>query len=725
MKKNENFDVNTIMASSFKDNANETIAVQELSMILLSDLTDDEKLKRIDSASHVKNQPNIVKDAMALCCSVNVELTLKLIESRPSLIQELDDESVMKLFDKKHGLVIKNEPLWRRLKDLFIKKLPNKEQIDAFYDILGGENTRKLLASYEAMNLFQKQIELYDHISDAQKIRNAGHQLGLRGEYFESNHATLAYISTHKRFRELTNTTSHEVLPLANIHDETLTLEQHLHTHGDLIGIQAGWENHSFSFHFVQDSQKLHIIYVNRGQKHELANPEDSPVSVYTLPNNEDTHQLIQALHDELKTEDREKISRFIHTKLPPINREASGTLAKSNQKVGNCTLANANIAWHFKIASDLMKKNYGLSFAEAYKQSAQTYKTMRMEDRAQAFSTLIKLRNSYEKQEHFQDAVMQVVVKMSAKDEKKPARQTVDFLVNKLAEQYPEGLQDVLEQIMLDSNTGRLSEKYQWVQAIATHLPEGEDKQKAMTYLKTNQSAIDLNKLLKTKWTLFSPEEAREHLAMTDSALLNMFIKNCKADSNNQKLLFEVLKYEPNYLKDASLETVTFMLNNTINEEQRSICRSCLERGLIRHEHLQQIVSNWNFGNVAQEGNSVKFILVHKPELIHFANPEFIIELLTYNCTDKEERIMFINHLHENQLCELIDSLDRGNPKHEELFQILFSSRLKKPDHPHENLSSKSFSPATTGDYKKNINQLKGLENTSDETKTYGSKSL
>ncbi len=124
--------------------------------------------------------------------------------------------------------------------------------------------------------------------------------------------------------------------------------------------INCQWQKHAFSINLVKEGDNIHIIYTNRGQR--MSGPEhrgDKAVMVYTVKNDEQGAAFLKKMGTALASEKQDTISTFFSRPdvVSKKNSELTRALAKSEQKMGNCGLANSNIAWHIALAQEYRGK--------------------------------------------------------------------------------------------------------------------------------------------------------------------------------------------------------------------------------------------------------------------------------------------------------------------------------------------------------------------------------
>gem|GEM_PF-5625675 len=219
-------------------------------------------------------------------------------------------------------------------------------------------------------------------------------------------------------------------------------------SHGEYVGFASNWwslgfsgllngkglkSNHAYSLHAVKEGEKTHFIYVNRGERHyEKAGSKDeqtaAAVMVFSIDDN-DVEGFTRKMLGAAKSFDpRTNMSKFLQQHRGKINPDLSKLLEKKDQKTENCTVANSNIAWHFQLASDAMRQSAQntpdnlKSFAEAYVETKNLYKKMRVKDRVEAFKYLLNDKNSYLSNRAYFYNCMQALEKFAIKDKQKNA---------------------------------------------------------------------------------------------------------------------------------------------------------------------------------------------------------------------------------------------------------------------------------------------------------------
>ncbi|MCX7114585.1 MAG: hypothetical protein NTW08_01525 [Gammaproteobacteria bacterium] len=380
----------------------------------------DQRQSLIDTYTYLKDE--VVQAIMGKIDQPNSEP----LQHWASLLNECPPSSVKKL-----TIQLINQGVLHNLDEFmnFIKMLNKDTKEDVFV-------SAQVLANYPSCTIgWVKQSDRLVKIQLAMGLKQLapeGESLDQANLFAKQRFSTLAP-KIEPRSEQPSTLPFHPVAQFSTANDLIAPLQ----THGDFQGIHAQWEDHAFSFHLINDGEKTHLIYVNRGQRHELAAYGDPKVLVFTLNDQKTLQEVTTELLDALKTARRSTISKFIHDRLMPFkNTTLSEKITKSHQKVGNCTVANANIAWHFELASRLMKRQPELSFSEAYAQTKPLYKTMRMEDRATIFCDLIT--QPLESKETQAIAIREIMKKMVQKDLSTPGRESVRFLLSRLHERDP-----------------------------------------------------------------------------------------------------------------------------------------------------------------------------------------------------------------------------------------------------------------------------------------------
>lgn len=192
--------------------------------------------------------------------------------------------------------------------------------------------------------------------------------------------------------------------------------------HGGYVGFSCRWPRHAFTLHAVKEGDHTHFIYVNRGRRHyELTTGDDKEeqltVMVFSVKNQYARSFGKSMLISAMDLDPRKGISLFLEGHQKQFNEELSQQLQKKNQKTGNCSIANSNIAWHFQLASDEMKKNKDKPFVDAFKDTEPKYREMRIKDRVQAFKYLLNDRGCYASDNAFLYNYFQAIEKFVKKD--------------------------------------------------------------------------------------------------------------------------------------------------------------------------------------------------------------------------------------------------------------------------------------------------------------------
>jgi hypothetical protein len=230
---------------------------------------------------------------------------------------------------------------------------------------------------------------------------------------------------------------------------------------GKYLGFFSNWvalpRRHSYTLHAVREGSQTHFIYVNRGMRH--TEHYEPTVTVFSIDNKD-----AQAFTREMLTsvrapgDERENLSLFLQKHKEKINPILSPLLGKTNQKTGNCTLANSNIAWHFQLASNYMR-THKTSFEVAYKETKEHYKKMRIKDRVEAFNQLLNHRDHYPSDKAYFYNYILALDKLTLKDARDKTNH-IELLANRvnpktfiklisplLDEHYGKNLQDFINQ--------------------------------------------------------------------------------------------------------------------------------------------------------------------------------------------------------------------------------------------------------------------------------------
>ncbi|WP_133133913.1 hypothetical protein [Legionella parisiensis] len=191
---------------------------------------------------------------------------------------------------------------------------------------------------------------------------------------------------------------------------------------GGYIGFSCSWFKHAYTLHAVKEGNKTPFIYVNRGGRHyDLATGESknaTPTVLVFSVDSEKAENFSKALMSAAMTltGQRKMMSAFLEKHQREFNGKLSQKLKKKDQKTGNCSIANSNIAWHFQLASDEMRQK-NISFADSYKATESKYREMRAKDRVQAFKYLLDDRGCYVSDSAFLYNYFQTIEKFFRKD--------------------------------------------------------------------------------------------------------------------------------------------------------------------------------------------------------------------------------------------------------------------------------------------------------------------
>lgn len=229
---------------------------------------------------------------------------------------------------------------------------------------------------------------------------------------------------------------------------------------GDYIALASQWalnnisrdkikeleelKTHTVSIHVIQDRDLMHFIYVNRGDRH-LSPSEDlnRTVIVYSCDLSQRT-AFATSLYRVFSTESKEAISVFLESPKAKAyyNPTLSHAFNKTTQAVGNCTIANTNISWHFHLATQLMKRSSEMTLSEAYQATKREYKKLRLADRVEAFIFLLKSESAYKNQAAFYRDLLNVMIKFR----QKMGRHHMEATVERLSKDSPELLSKFFE---------------------------------------------------------------------------------------------------------------------------------------------------------------------------------------------------------------------------------------------------------------------------------------
>ena len=395
-------------------------------------------------------------------------------------------------------------------------------------------------------------------------------------------------------------------------------------SHGDYVGFASGWwtldfsrfisgkglrSGHAYSLHAVKEGEKTHFIYVNRGQRHyDMGGSKEDEnadaVMVFSVDNN-DAEGFARKMMDAAKSfNPRINMSKFLHQHQDKINPDLSKLLGKKDQKTGNCTVANSNIAWHFQLASDAMRQSAGddsehlKSFADAYAETKSIYKQMRVNDRVEAFKYLLNDKSSYLSNGAYFYNCMQALEKFAIKDQKKNANH-IRSLVNSANKETLNNLINLLVSHDFAKNIEQyIDERIKTMQK--------SDPNISNEYIQLYRE-ITTNNLYKAKDMVLShalkkaPEETQKNSINNDISLLRHAAPNIQEfflkQNFNQYALYaseEVKKIFPIYQpKDVANEVdlEKFYLNQSTNTSRER--KTSTNRLLLNSAGLKEIDIN------------------------------------------------------------------------------------------------------------------------------------
>ena len=269
------------------------------------------------------------------------------------------------------------------------------------------------------------------------------HILGLNDNPFTSTmknngwHVLFAWSSTKNRYNalvpesDLSSDLNFNLLALESPSQAARKISSL--SNSEYIGFATSWWKHTFTLHAIREADHTHFIYVNRGERHLNPRGEEEltapAVMVFTVDNTLAENFAKEMMSAALSLNTRSRLSNFINDNQHHLNTSLSKKLAKSDQKTGNCTIANSNIAWHFQLASNEMKKGK-TSFEQAYDHTKIAYKGMRINDRVQAFLYLLQDKRFYLSEKAYLYNYFQALTKFKIKDYKNKTHH-IESLVN------------------------------------------------------------------------------------------------------------------------------------------------------------------------------------------------------------------------------------------------------------------------------------------------------
>ncbi|AWN74170.1 hypothetical protein LEAN103870_14595 [Legionella anisa] len=251
------------------------------------------------------------------------------------------------------------------------------------------------------------------------KRKEISHILGLKDNPFDTAfknegwYVENAQESIKSRYKNLTNGRPVAFNPIKSQSQNQFARKIKDLSIGDYSGFATRWHKHAFTLHVMKDQNGTHFVYTNRGERH-LGPGSNATVRVFSVPD-ADLERFSKDIWTAFTSENRDVVSKFIEDNKSYST--APSKLQKSNQKVGNCSIANSNIAWHFQLASDYLKKNPGKTYEEALIATKEGYRELRKQDRIEAFKDLLALQTNanYSQDAHMND-VLQALGKLNRK---------------------------------------------------------------------------------------------------------------------------------------------------------------------------------------------------------------------------------------------------------------------------------------------------------------------
>jgi len=304
----------------------------------------------------------------------------------------------------------------------------------------------------------------------------------------------------------------------------------------------GGLSGHAYTLHAVRDRDKTHFIYVNRGEENydaegKITQKENQEtVLVFTVPNDQAESfatEMISAVNSFMS---RSAISEFLHKHSKEKNSTLTLNLAKSTQKVANCTLANSNMSWHLQLASDLMKKSIAegkpISFANAYLRTQNIYREMRLQDRVEACKYLIQDRKNYLSERAYLFNFLNVLTKFVVKDYK---NQTDHFqpLIAVLAAN-PENLLSLIEPFIREDSEAVIEE---FIKASLENSEPGDSANEFADTLRTNITEVK-RVVLENAFKLL-PKDQQQKLVSKDNSLQPFASPDLKTREPNKHAFF------------------------------------------------------------------------------------------------------------------------------------------------------------------------------------------
>lgn len=351
------------------------------------------------------------------------------------IIQRLDANSLHQPYINWAFSKAKEDAQWVLVREIL--KRPNTqddikimiyEAIRKHQLTMTGDNRPWPSSSRSALKALAEKIDnIHKSMSLGLNCKLIGSVLGLEGDAFTGLTLALSLPFCHYRFNLLVEKTKIEnayLIQLNLVSIDDVREKKMLPHFGSQIAlsylaIECTWEEHAFTVTLFKENNDIHIIYVNRGQRMENVLFENKKnVLVYTVTNNDEGQQFLTQMGQALVSKKRATISEFFNqsTTLLKINQKLTNALTKSDQKVGNCGVANVNIIWHFALVDYCMRQK-GLLLLDAYRETQALYKTMRIYDRVLYFHKLLAIPDEALRNEAIVQFYLKIIIKFEQVD--------------------------------------------------------------------------------------------------------------------------------------------------------------------------------------------------------------------------------------------------------------------------------------------------------------------
>ncbi len=365
-------------------------------------------------------------------------------------------------------------------------------------------------------------------------------------------------------------------------------------SHGEYLGFASKWwsldfsglikgkslrfiSGHVYSLHAVKEGETTHFIYVNRGERHynkdgSTVKENAAAVMVFSVGEKDAQAFAGNMMRAAKSFNPRVNMSKFLNDNQGKINLRLSEMLSKSDQKTGNCTVANSNIAWHFQLASDAMRlsalnnQEPPISFADAYAETKSIYKQMRASDRVEAFKYLLNDKSAYLSERAYFYNCMQVLEKFAVKDQKNNVREKNVSHIQSLVDSADNKTLNKLMNLLLRNDFSKNIEQYideriKKMQKDAPNITNEEIEQYRQST--TNNLYISKDKVLGHALKK-APDETQKKMINNDISLLRHATPEIQGDFLQQ----DFNKYALHASDDVKNKILTDQPKDVANKE-------------------------------------------------------------------------------------------------------------------------------------------------------------